>query len=122
MTFTYSLSTDTGKVRLEIGDVTSGAGVRPDGSNLQDEELAVWLSREGSVMRAAAAACEALSRQWAIVANTASGPLREDAGAVAGEWAKRAKELRGAYGFGDSALSGGVIAGGFLRESTDDSE
>lgn len=122
MTFTYSLTTDTGKVRLEIGDVTSGAGVRPDGSNLQDEEIAVWLAREDTVMQAVAAACEALSRQWAAVANTASGPLREDAGEVAGKWAQRAKELRSAYGFGDSALSGGVIAGGFLRESVDDDD
>ncbi len=122
MSFTYNLSNDTGKVRLEIGDVTSGAGVRPDGSNLSDEEIAVWLTREGTAMRAAAAACEAMSRQWAIVANTASGPLREDADSVAGKWAQRAKELREAYGHGDTAASAGVIAGGFLRESTDDDD
>ncbi len=119
MSFTYSLTTDTGKVRLEIGDVTSGAGIRPDGSNLQDEEIAVWLTREGSMMRAAAAACEALSRQWATVANTASGPLREDADSVAGKWAARAKELRGAYGHGDANSTGGVFVGGFTRESSD---
>jgi hypothetical protein len=116
MSFTYNLATDTGKVRLEVGDVTNGAGVRPDGSNLEDEELAVWLTREGSVMRAAAAACEALSRQWAAVANTSSGPLREDSGEVAGKWAHRAKELRDAYGHGDANAIAGVIAGGFTRE------
>ena len=122
MSFTYSLSTDTGKVRLEIGDVTNGAGVRPDGSNLQDEEIAVWLTREGSVMRAAAAACEALSRQWATVANTTSGPLREDADSVAGKWAQRARELRAAYGHGDMNASAGVMSGGFVRESSEDDE
>ena len=117
MSFTYSLTTDTGKVRLEIGDVTSGAGIRPDGSDLQDEEIAVWLTREGNVMRTVAAACEALSRQWSVIADTQSGPLSESAGAVAGKWAERAKALRNVYGFGDSESAGGTFAGGFIRES-----
>ena len=120
MSFTYSLSTDTGKVRLEIGDVTNGAGVRPDGSNLQDEEIAVWLAREDTVMQAVAAACEALSRQWAVVANTASGPLREDAGEVAGKWSARAKEMRALHGYGGTGTTAGAIAGGFIRETDED--
>lgn len=122
MSFTYDLTTDTGKCRLELGDVTADVGVRPDGSNLQDEELAVWLTREGGVMRAVAAACEALSRQWAMVADTSSGPLSESAGAVAGRWAERAKELRSAYGFGDTNSNAGAFFGGFVRESSDDDE
>lgn len=120
MSFTYLLSTDTGKVRLELGDVTDGAGIRPDGSNLQDEEIAVWLTREGSVMRAVAAACEALSRQWAAIADTQSGPLSERAGDVAGKWANRAKELRATHGYGADTGAASVFAGGFIRESTDD--
>jgi hypothetical protein len=117
MAFTYDLTTDTGKFRLELGDTTAGAGIRPDGSNLQDEEIAVWLSREGGVMRAVAAACEALSRQWSIIADTSSGPLSESAGAVAGKWAERARGLRDAYGFGDVNSAGGTFAGGFIRET-----
>ena len=114
MAFTYDLTTDTGKVRLELGDTTAGAGIRPDGSNLQDEEIAVWLSREGDVMRAVAAACEALSRQWSTIADTQSGPLSESAGAVAGKWAERGKALRGTYGYG--AETGSAFVGGFIRE------
>ena len=117
MAFTYDLTTDTGKVRLELGDSTAGAGIRPDGSNLQDEEIAVWLSREGGVMRTVAAACEAMSRQWSIVADTSSGPLSESAGAVAGKWAERARGLRDAYGFGDVNSAAGSFAGGFIRET-----
>jgi hypothetical protein len=119
MAFTYDLTTDTGKVRLELGDTTGDGrgGVRPDGQNLQDEEIAVWLSREGGVMRAVAAACEALSRQWSIIADTSSGPLSESAGAVAGKWAERARGLRDAYGFGDVNSAGGTFAGGFIRET-----
>ena len=44
MTFTYDL-TETGdnliysKIRLEIGDTTENAGVKPGGGNFSDEEL-----------------------------------------------------------------------------------
>lgn len=46
MSFTYTLSDNTGKVRLAIGDTssTSGAGVKPDGTNFTDEELAVFIT------------------------------------------------------------------------------
>jgi hypothetical protein len=117
MSFTYDLTTDTGKVRLELGDTTADTGIRPDGSNLQDEEIAVWLSREGGVMRTVAAACEALARQWSIIADTSSGPLSESAGAVAGKWAERGKGLRNAYGYGDANSAAGTFAGGFIRET-----
>lgn len=117
MSFTYDLTTSIGAMRLELGDTSDGRGVRPDGANLQDEELQVWLTREGSVMRAVAAACEALSRQWSNIADTSSGPLSESAGAVAGKWAERGAALRSTYGFGDSESTGGVFAGGFIRET-----
>lgn len=116
MSFTYSLTTDTGKVRLELGD-TDETGIRPNGQHFSDEEIGVWLTREGGVMCAVAAACEALSRQWSVIADTQSGPLSESAGAVAGKWAERAKALRNVYGFGDSESAGGTFAGGFIRES-----
>jgi hypothetical protein len=116
MSFTYDLATDIGKVRLELGDADE-TGIRPNGLHFSDEELQVWLSREGGVMRAVAAACEALSRQWSVIADTSSGPLSESAGAVAGKWAERAKGLRDAYGYGDTNSAGGVFAGGFIRET-----
>lgn len=89
------------RVRLEIGDELEGAGVRPDERNLSDEEIAVWLAAEDDVpLRAAAAACEALSRIWARVANLTVGQRKEDLAAVAAAWAARGKELRGQVGGG----------------------
>lgn len=106
MTFTYDLSTDIGACRLELGDTVSGSGVKPDGTNLTDEEVQALLTREGSVMRACAAACELLSRHWARVANISVGSRREDFGAVSEQWAQQAKTLREQYG----GASGSVTA------------
>jgi len=101
MTFHYDLaSTDANialisKVRLEIGDITADAGVRPDGSNLSDEELLHWLGEEANdVMLAAARACDALSRAWSIVGDETIGPRKYALGAVAGKWEKLATSLR----------------------------
>lgn len=94
MTFTYSLTTDTGKVRLKLGDTTSGSGVRADGSNLTDEEIGLFLTEEGSVDGAIAAACEMLSRDWARAASYTIGPRSEQLGKVSAEWAARAAEVR----------------------------
>lgn len=98
MTFTYDLSTDIGAMRLELGDTTSGSGVKPDGTNLTDEELQVLLTREGTVMTACAAACELLARHWARVANISVGSRREDLSSVAEQWSKQARQLREQYG------------------------
>ena len=62
MTYTYSgtaVTTDLAKVRLEIGDVDSTAVL------FTDEEIQVFIDREGAVLPAAAAACDALSRAYA---------------------------------------------------------
>lgn len=82
MAFTYDLGSanadllNISKVRLEIGDTVSGVGVRPDGSNLSNEEIQHWLTEEsGDVMLAAARACDALSRMWSTVGNEKVGPL-----------------------------------------------
>lgn len=119
MTFTYDLASSdadevlVSKVRLEIGDTVSGTGVLPTGSNLTDEEITVWLDDEDSdVMRAAARACEALSRHWTNYANYSDGPRREDLGKVAAEWAAKAKSLRDQYG----GSSGSSFAVGVGRE------
>ena len=105
MTFSYDLASavaDTlaiSKVRLEIGDNISGAGVLPSGSNLSDAEIAVWLDEESDhVMRTAARACEALSRHWTIIASYNDGPRGEQLGQVAQEWADKGKALREQYG------------------------
>lgn len=107
--FTTLLTTDIGQVRLELGDRTEGAGVKPDGSNFADEEIQVWLDREGDVMPAVAAACEVLSRMWSTVANLTLGPRSEELGKIADAWKTRAKELREQYG-GAGAGMGFAIA------------
>ena len=100
MTFTYDLgSSDAAivtisEVRLELGDTSSGAGVRPDGSNFSDEELQYFIDQaDGDVEGAVGRACSSLAKQWTVVANITVGPRKEELGKVAGEWAARAKEL-----------------------------
>lgn len=99
MTFTYDLSSidenllNISKVRLELGDTTQNAGVRPDGSNLADEEILLWLDEESNdINRTVARACLALSKMWTTVANLTVGPRREELGQVAQGWADRAKQ------------------------------
>lgn len=109
MTFTYSLSTDRGKVRLELGDADITAGVKPDNSNFTDAEIDYFLDEESTVQRAVARACEALSRIWANQANLTVGPRREELAAVAAAWANRAKELRAQHGGNMTITVAGVI-------------
>lgn len=117
MTFTYDLASADpevvrlSKVRLEIGDKTAGAGVCPDGSNLADEEIKVWLEREGDPMLAAAAGCEALARSWAVMHDVSVGPRRESFGQVAKQYSEQADKLRSQYG----SSGGGSFSVGWKR-------
>jgi len=54
--FTNDLGSDIGRVRFELDDTVEGMGPRPDDRNLRDAEIQMLLDREGSVMRAVAAA------------------------------------------------------------------
>lgn len=101
MAFNYDLASAdadvalVSKVRLELGDINENAGVRPDGTNLSDEEILHWLGEESSnVMLAAARACDALARAWSIVGDETIGPRKYSLGAVAGKWEKLAASLR----------------------------
>lgn len=94
MTFTYTLTTDIGKLRLKLGDHTSGAGLRPDGTNFTDEELQVWLTEGGSVDFALLLACETLAREWSSSADLGVGSVRESASQVAAAWTERADAQR----------------------------
>jgi hypothetical protein len=105
MTFTYDLASldadllNIARVRLELGDTTANAGVRPDGSNLTDEEIGYWLDEEDdSIMAAVARAASALSNMWTTVANITVGPRREELGSIAKSWAERAAEAASAAG------------------------
>ncbi|MGB8644037.1 MAG: hypothetical protein WCF84_02280 [Anaerolineae bacterium] len=100
MAFTYDLTTDLGKLRLLLGDTTSGSGIRPDGSNFLDAELTYFLSVEGLVGAAGALACETLATQYATLANLVVGARREDLGAIGKAFADRGAALRSQYGQG----------------------
>lgn len=109
MSFTYDTATDIGKIRLELGDVTANSGVKPTRANFTDEELQIFLDREGTAMRAVAGACEALARWWSIIANTTVGSRSEQLGEVAKRWAEQAKELRAQHGGSAVVCTAGVI-------------
>ena len=118
MAFTYDLNSEIGLIRLELGDITAGAGVRPDGSNINDDELQVWLKREGSIMRAVAAACESLARMWANMVDLSVGPRSESYSQAAKSWLELAKQLRKQYGDtpGLDQTDSGAFSVGFIRE------
>lgn len=121
--FTTDPDTEIGEVRMELGDDVQGDGVRPDGSNLTDAQIQVLLDREGSVMRAVAAACELLARQWTRVANISIGPRSEQLGVVSEQWAKRGEKLRAQYGGGGSgafAIAPGRVDGYSSASDGDD--
>lgn len=99
MTFTYDLAAEDpdvlniARVRLELGDTIEGVGVRPDGSNLTDEELALWLEDESDdINKTVGRACTALAKMWTTVANLTVGPRSEQLGQIAKGWADRAGE------------------------------
>ena len=100
MTFTYNLALDhISQVRLEIGDTVRDAGVRPGGDNLQDEEIAAWLSEEDDhVMHTVIRCCLALARMWSNRVNISSGPYRQEYGQIAKNWDDMAKSMTEQYG------------------------
>jgi hypothetical protein len=112
MSFTYDLATDIGKVRLNLGDKTSGAGPNPDGSNISDEEITALLAQEYdassaliTVQRAVAAACEMLANAWASVASSVSVGARSEANQQSVNYAARAEKIRVQYGNGARGFS-----------------
>jgi hypothetical protein len=108
MTFTYNISATVAttllvaKVRLEIGDSSLGAGVRPDRTNFTDEEIAIWLAETSNDYHLAAArAFEVLAGVWASAAHTTSRPQADSFMGVSENYRKQAAQLRSQFG-GDS--------------------
>ena len=120
MSFSYDLTSSIGLVKLEIGDVSESAGVKPDGSAFSDEELTAILSGEGDVVgRAAARCCEILARTYARFVDVTAGPRKESLSQAATAYRQQAEALREQYGYGSAATSGILAAGrddGFAQE------
>lgn len=89
-------------VRLEIGDETENAGVKPDGTNFSDEEILYFYGLEGTHNRTVARCLETLARQYARLPRTRVGPHDEDPQTVAARLRQQAADLRARYGYGDT--------------------
>lgn len=119
MTFTYSatsLSTDLAKLRLAIGDTTSGAGPRPNAANFSDEELAVFtaaIPTGGTWRNAVAPVLRVLANQYAAEAKRVSDPeVSEDLTQTARELRQQAANWEGTItALGASSAAGAMTAG-----------
>ena len=112
MSFSYDIAASgtalaVARIRLDIGDVTSGDGVRVDGGNFSDEELLDLYAREGSSQPSASAkACEVLAIEWARRATETAGPLRTEYSVVSKNYASLAARLRTTAGYAGAASAG----------------
>ncbi len=106
MAFTYSLSTNIGKVRLYLPDNVQNSGPFPSGVNFSDEEITQILTDEGAVvMRAVAACCEILAGAWSAIPDWRTGPRGESPSKVAEGFERRAEALRAQHGGGASGVA-----------------
>src|SRR5512140_3149828 len=103
MTWTYDLANadqaivKASRVRFWLYDTTEDKGVKPDGKNLSDEEIAMLVEQEkGHLMRTVAAGCELLAIAWGAKVDADAGPLRAKFSQTAAAYADRAKTLRSA--------------------------
>lgn len=116
MTTTYDLTTDTGKVRLAIGDINvagGGGGVKPDGSNFSDEEIAFVLGEVSRWEAAVPILLRILANFYATQPRTTEedhysetfGDIVKDLREQAAEWDTKLASLSSS----DDTLWGGLI-------------
>ncbi len=111
MAFTYNLaSADASivlisRVRLEIGDTVNSAGVLPDGGNLTDAEIQLYLTQNGGdVALTVSSLAGVLARRWATVADVSVGPRSESLSQIAKAWERQASTLPGGEAYGAFAM------------------
>ena len=116
MTWSYASSapgsSDLSWVRLMIGDNTTAD------EQLQNEEIEVLISDQGSKERAAIAAARALGARYARLADKSVGRLSISASQISEHYYKLASELQKTL----SRLTGGangMYAGGITRSDKD---
>ena len=104
MAFTYTLSTDAGKVRLMVPDNNASSYV------FEDDEIDAFLSLENSnVRRAAALALETIASNEAYVLKVIELlDLKTDGARTSDALLKRAKLLRDQADRADAAEDGGA--------------
>lgn len=111
MTFSYSgtWSTTTDQIRFKIGDTVENSGIKPNGGNFSNEEIASLYAVEGTIGRTVAALYETLATIWATYVDTKIGPRDEKLSQVAAHYRQLAKEWRDDYGSGTTVLSTGFV-------------
>jgi hypothetical protein len=121
MAITYTLTANSGKVRLALGDSVDGKGPRPRKTNFSDDEIAYFLTAQGdSINKATAMGLNILGNEWLAYSIAESeGDVDYDAKGLADSFFKRAKELSstpdgGAIG----ELSAGVVTLDFMEKGT----
>lgn len=95
----YDVSTDLGKVRLEVGDTDTANPI------FADDEITYFLTEEGSVLAAAARACETLAARYAGSYRFKTDDQEFDRGKLSEQYAAQAKRLRAQAGGATSVAS-----------------
>lgn len=123
MAFTYDLTTDRGKVRLNLGDTVTNAGPRPDKRNFTDAEIDHFIDTETDGLTAATAfGFEILASEWmAYSIAEREGEVSFDAKGLADSYMTIAKDWRSKPDGGDSGgtLKAGVIVHDFMEKGDD---
>lgn len=123
MGFTYDLTSNIGKIRLLIGDTVVNVGVKPDGTNYSDEEIQVFLDRNGNDADIAAAELlENLARMWSLEPDVKMGPVTESRSDVAENLMTQAEKLRGQTGGDSTAFSVGFVRDDGYAEADEEQE
>jgi hypothetical protein len=90
-TFTYTgnpLTSNLDAVRLEIGDTQASQ------FELADEEIQYALTKEGTVVKAAARCCDMLSAKYAKKESMRAGSVQADKTSISTKYRQMAKQLR----------------------------
>lgn len=99
MAITTDLNTPIGQVRLLIGDTIENNGMKPNGANFSDDEIAYFLQAEtNGPMRAAALACDTLAALWNTYPDFEADGLRLNRSSIAKAWQYSAVRLRARAG------------------------
>lgn len=118
MAFTYDVTTELGKLRLAIGDTTSGSGPRPASGNYADAELNVFLApvtaAGNTYGKAVPQVLRLLANEWARQANISIGEYSAQYGAIAQAYRDQAREWEKMTDTTGALVTGGGITTGTL--------
>ena len=117
--FSYSptQATDLDRIRFHTGDTMLGNGVRPNGANVENEEITAVLALEGSWQRAVAGVFEMLAAAWASHVDISMGDASFGRQTPSVRYEALAKRWRDQYGWPDLTpeIVGGTVELGFQQ-------